>query len=100
MLSDAVRMDAYVEALRRAVRSDSVVLDLGAGTGIFAILARQFGARKVYAVETNSALELGRTIARENHLDQIEFIQALSTAVYLPEPATIIISDLRGVLPL
>jgi len=93
-------MDAYVEALRRAVRADSVVLDLGAGTGIFAILARHFGARKVYAIETNSAIELGRTIARENHLDQIEFIQALSTSVSLPERATIIISDLRGVLPM
>jgi len=99
MLSDPVRMDAYVEALRRAVRADSVVLDLGAGTGIFAILARKFGARKVYALEANSAIELGRTIACENHLDQIEFIQALSTSVSLPELATIIVSDLRGVLP-
>jgi len=100
MLSDSVRMDAYVEALRRAVRSDSVVLDLGAGTGIFAILARHFGARRVYAIETNSAIELGKTIARENHFDQIEFIQALSTSVSLPELATIMVSDLRGVLPM
>ena len=100
MLSDPVRMDAYVQALRRSVQPDSIVLDLGAGTGIFAILARSYGARKVYAIETNTALELGRTIARDNSLDRIEFINAISTSVSLPERATIIVSDLRGVLPL
>ena len=48
MIADEVRMDAYVSALRFVVRPDSVVVDIGAGTGIFALLACRFGARRVY----------------------------------------------------
>ena len=41
MLADAPRMDAHVAALRRAVKPGSVVLDLGCGPGVFALLACQ-----------------------------------------------------------
>ncbi|HVF21489.1 MAG TPA: class I SAM-dependent methyltransferase [Pyrinomonadaceae bacterium] len=100
MLADTARMNAYVEALRRSVRPDSVVLDLGSGPGVFALLACKFGARRVYAVEPDSTITIAREAAAANGFaDRIEFFQALSTEVTLPEPATVIISDLRGVLP-
>lgn len=100
MLADAPRMDAYVEALRRAVTPDSVVLDLGCGPGVFALLACQFGARRVYAVEPDNAINIAREAAAANGFaERIEFFQNLSTEITLPEPATVIISDLRGVLP-
>ena len=51
MLAGEVRVNAYAEALRRVVRADSIVLDLGCGPGLFALLACKFGARHVYAVE-------------------------------------------------
>ncbi|MFN2407651.1 MAG: 50S ribosomal protein L11 methyltransferase [Pyrinomonadaceae bacterium] len=100
MLADTPRMNAYVEALRRSVTPDSVVLDLGSGPGVFALLACKFGARRVYAVEPDSTINIAREAAVANGFaDRIEFFPALSTEVTLPEPATIIISDLRGVLP-
>jgi protein arginine N-methyltransferase 1 len=101
MIADKVRMAAYEQALRRAVRPNAVVLDIGTGTGIFAMLACQFGARKVYAVESGDAIEVAREIAAVNgYLDRIEFIQELSTRITLPERADVIVSDIRGVLPL
>lgn len=101
MIADRVRMDAYVEALRRAVKPESVVLDVGAGTGIFALLACQFGARRVYAVEPNEAIQVAREMAAANgYAERIEFLQNLSTQVMLPERVDVLISDLRGVLPL
>ena len=101
MIGDKVRMSAYTEALRQAVKSGSVVLDLGAGTGIFALLACRFGARRVYALEPNDAIQAAREIAAANgNAERIEFIQGLSNEVTLPEPADIVISDLRSVLPL
>jgi protein arginine N-methyltransferase 1 len=101
MIADHARMEAYVRALRQAVNPDSVVLDIGAGTGIFAMLACQFGARRVYAIEPDDAIQVAREIAAANGCaDRIEFIQDLSTNVTLPERADVIISDLRGVLPL
>ena len=100
MLRDASRMEAYTAALRRVVRPDSVVMDLGCGPGVFALLACQLGARRVYAVEPENIVGLAREAAAANGFsDRIEFFEKLSTEITLPEPATIIISDLRGVLP-
>jgi protein arginine N-methyltransferase 1 len=100
MLADAARMDAYAAALRQLVRPDSVVMDLGCGPGVFALLACKLGARRVYAVEPNNVVGLAREAAAANACaDRIEFLEKLSTEVTLREPATIIVSDLRGVLP-
>lgn len=100
MIADAVRMEAYVGALRAKVKPGAVVLDIGTGTGIFALIACQLGARRVYAIEPSDAIAVGREIARANGYGAtIEFIQGLSTAVTLPERADVIVSDLRGVLP-
>src|SRR5215471_13000522 len=100
MIADRVRTDAYAEALRRAVKPDSVVLDIGAGTGVFALLACRFGARRVYAIEPADVIQVAREIAAANgYGDRIECIQKLSTEVTLPEKADVIISDLRGRLP-
>jgi protein arginine N-methyltransferase 1 len=101
MIADGVRMDAYVQALRQAVKPGSVVLDLGTGTGIFAMLACQLGARRVYAIEADDSIQVARETAADNGLaERIEFIQNLSTRVTLPEPVDVIVSDLHGVLPL
>lgn len=101
MIRDQVRMEPYVEALRRSVKDTSVVVDIGTGIGVFALLAAQCGARKVYAIEPNAAIQIARDLADANgYSERIEFIEGLSTAVSLLERADIIVSDLRGVLPL
>lgn len=100
MLADKSRMDAYTAALRKVVTTDSVVMDLGSGPGVFALLAAKLGARRVYAVEPASVISVARELATANGLsDRIEFFEKLSTQISLAEPANIIISDLRGVLP-
>lgn len=100
MIADAPRMDAYAAALRHVVNRDSVVMDLGCGPGVFALLACKLGARRVYAVEPNNVVGLAREAAAANGFaDRIEFFDKLSTEIALPERATIIVSDLRGVLP-
>ena len=101
MIGDSIRMRAYTQALRDAVKPGSVVLDIGTGTGIFAMLATQFGARRVYAIEPSDAIQVAREIAAASGCaDRVEFIQDFSTKVTLPERVDVIISDLRGVLPL
>ncbi len=101
MIADKVRMDAYAYALKAAIKPDSIVLDIGAAAGIHALLACKFGARRVYAVESNEAIYLAQQLAVENGFaDRIEFIHDLSTRITLPEKADVIVSDLRGQLPL
>ena len=101
MIRDAGRTQPYIEALRRAVKPGSVVLDIGTGAGLFALLACRFGARRVFAVETSDAIEVAREIAAANGMsDRIEFIQAMSTEVELAERADVIVAEIHGVLPL
>lgn len=97
MLADKVRMQAYRKAIFQTVKPGDVVVDLGAGTGLLGIWAIQAGARKVYAIEKTSAIELAKQIARANHcLEKIEFINKNSVDVTLPEPADVLISETLG----
>jgi len=100
MLEDGHRVDAYLEAMRAAIVPGAVVVEIGTGTGFFAIMACRFGASRVYAIEPSNAIEVARQLARANGCaDRIEFIKDLSTRVLLPERADVIVSDLHGVLP-
>lgn len=101
MITDTPRMDAYAKALRQAVKPGSTVLDIGAGAGIFSLLACQFGAGHVYAVEPGDAIRVAQEIAAANGFsERITFLQQLSTDIELPQRVDVIISDLRTVLPL
>ena len=101
MIAHRVRVGAYRQALEKVVNPGSVVVDIGTGTGIFAVFACQLGARKVFAIESGEIIELARQIAKDNNCSEnIEFIRELSTRVELPERADMVISDIRGALPL
>jgi protein arginine N-methyltransferase 1 len=100
MIADSVRTGAFLRSLRQVVTPRSVVVDIGTGTGIFAFIACRFGARRVYAIEPSDAIQVARDIAAANGLsDRIEFIQAMSTEIELPERADVIVSDIGGTLP-
>src|SRR5690242_15151273 len=101
MIADRVRVDAYAEALRKTVRKGSVVVEIGTGPGIFAVLACQLGASRVYAIEPAEIIQVAREVAAANgYADRIEFFEEVSNRVTLPARADVIVSDLRGVLPL
>jgi type I protein arginine methyltransferase len=101
MVSDKIRMDAYLDALQRAVTPGSIVVDLGCGPGVFAMHACRLGAKRVYAIEPGEAIQVAQDLTAANGLgSQIECIQSVSTQVTLPEQADVIIADLRGILPL
>lgn len=101
MIRDRVRTDAYAQALEQVVRPDSVVLDIGTGSGMFALLAARSGARRVFAVEEADIIELARELAVKNGFaDRITFVRNLSTRIALPEPVDVIVSDLHGALPM
>ena len=100
MIADEARTGAFARALARAIAPGATVLDIGTGTGMFALLACRLGAGRVYAVEPADAIEVAREIAAANGVaDRITFIQAHSTTVALPERVDVIVSDLAGSLP-
>src|SRR5215469_14054221 len=100
MIADRVRVEAYAEALRKTIRKGSVVVEIGTGPGIFAVLACQLGASRVYAIEPGEIIQVAREVAVANgYADKIEFFEQLSDRVNLPTRADVMLSDLRGVLP-
>ena len=101
MIADRVRVEAYTDALRKIVRKGSIVADIGTGPGVFAVLACQLGAERVFAIEPAEIIQVAREVAAANGCaGRIEFFEGFSNRVTLPTRADVIVSDLRGILPL
>ncbi len=101
MITDRKRMSAYSSALERLIRPGCVVLDIGSGPGVFALLACRFGAGHVHCVEPDDSIEVAKILAKSNgYADRMSFHQCVSTDLQLDGPADVVVSDLRGVLPL
>jgi type I protein arginine methyltransferase len=101
MFADKIRMEAYSAAIARSVRPGDAVVDLGCGPGVFALLACKAGARRVYAIDMDGVVDFGRQLASANGFgDRILFLRGDSRQIHLPERVSVLVSDLRGVLPL
>jgi predicted nicotinamide N-methyase len=91
MLADQARNEAFDHAIRNAVTPDNVVLDIGTGSGLLAMMAARAGAAKVVACEAHTALaETAKEIIAANGFgDVVQVIGKPSTEL---DPA----SDLSG----
>jgi protein arginine N-methyltransferase 1 len=99
MVADG-RADGYAEALRRSVRPGSIVVDLGAGTGIWAVYACALGAGRVYAIEPADVIGLAMDAAKANGFaDRITFVHTDSARAVIADAADVVVADLRDVLP-
>jgi len=100
MITDRTRSQPFVDALRRLIRPESVVLEIGTGAGYFALLCAHLGASRIYAVEPDNAIEVAKLCARDAaDGERIVWIKGLSTAIDLPEKVDIVLGDLHGTLP-
>jgi len=97
MLADLPRVRAMGGALRATLRPGEVVLDIGTGSGLLAMLACRWGAGRVYAIEKGHILEVARELAKHNGLEgRIEFFAGHSTKVELPERVDLVVAELIG----
>lgn len=87
MLNDEQRNAAFAQALSNAVTPDTVVLDIGSGTGLLAMMAARAGARETVTCEMVAPLaELARdTVARNGLADRILTLDKKSTAVVVSD---------------
>ncbi len=89
----------YARALRRVLAGGGVVLDIGAGTGLFAMLAVRAGASHVVACERDPevARVAGEIIARNSMADRITVLpidsRELELGRDLPQPADVLLWD-------
>ena len=98
LLADGRRNLPFYRALKKHVRPDTQVLDIGSGTGIWAVAAARFGAGRVVAIESEPLLiEIIRELARANGVaDRIEAIHGDSRALSLPREFDVVITETIG----
>jgi protein arginine N-methyltransferase 1 len=101
LLGGAQRIEAYSRAIAATVRPGDRVIDLGTGTGVFALLALRAGAAEVVAIEDTPAVALAREFARANGLeDRLTLVPRPSRRVTLPERARVLVTDTYDTLGL
>jgi protein arginine N-methyltransferase 7 len=104
MMNDTQRNEFYQESLRKVITPESVVVEIGTGSGLLAMICARLGAKHVYAIEANSSLaKLARANARANGLDhRITIVNKMSTEVRardLPHgKADVLVSEILGTL--
>ena len=97
LIADEIRTRAFREAIRSVVTPDSVVLDLGCGSGILSFFACEAGARRVFAVEHQHTADAAAFMSRRLGVaDRMEVIHMRSSEAELPERATVLITETLG----
>lgn len=98
MLGDATRNQLLLQAIERSMTPETSFLDIGAGTGVWAILAAKLGAKRVVAVEIEECLiPIIYKHAQENGVaDRIEIIHGKSDDVKIGGKFDVIVSELFG----
>lgn len=99
MVLDAGRHALYARALERVLAGGGLVLDIGAGTGLFAMMAVRAGASHVIACERDPqvAQAARETIARNGLAGQVTILttdsRQLDIGRDLPEAADVLLWD-------
>jgi SAM-dependent methyltransferase len=97
MVSDRPRTNAFAAAIREVVQPGDVVLDVGTGTGILAMLAAKAGARKVYAIDATDIAKVAIDLVKANGLsDQIQILRGRAGELQLDQKVDLIISEWLG----
>jgi predicted RNA methylase len=98
LLADTRRNRAFQRALAARVRPGHTVLDIGAGSGIWAVVAARLGARRVVAVEREPLLQpVIENLARENGVgDRVEVVCADARRLELPRVFDVVVSETVG----
>ncbi|APG47928.1 50S ribosomal protein L11 methyltransferase [Phaeobacter porticola] len=100
MLADKARNSAYAMAIAAKVKPGDVVLDIGCGAGLTAMLAARAGAQHVYTCEQQPLIaQAAQRVIEQNGLsDRITVLPKWShnivVGVDMPEPADVVISEI------
>lgn len=100
MLQDQDRARTYRRAIEKAVQPEMLVLEIGAGTGLLAMMAAQAGAEHVFTVEANPLMaEIALScIERNGFSNKVTVLGKHSTdlqiGVDLPRRADLLIHEI------
>lgn len=98
LLRDRARNQSFYRALEEIINKNSTVLDIGSGTGIWAVAAARLGAKRVVAVEYEPLLiGMIQTLAAENGVaEKVEVLLGDSRNILLDREFDVVISETIG----
>ena len=100
MMADKARNRAYAKAIAAKVQPGDIVLDIGCGAGLTAMMAARAGAKHVYTCEQQPLIaEAAKQVIADNALsDRITVIPKWSHEIVvgedMPEAADVVISEI------
>jgi tetratricopeptide (TPR) repeat protein len=103
MVNDDERNQAYDQALRRAVKPGDLVLEIGTGSGLVAMMAARAGAERVVTCEVLPLMaDIAREVIHKNGLaERITVLTKKSTQLQvgtdLPKRADVFVSELINI---
>jgi 2-polyprenyl-3-methyl-5-hydroxy-6-metoxy-1,4-benzoquinol methylase len=97
LIADRARNAAFHRALETViVPGQSVVADIGAGTGLLGLMAAKLGAREVYLYETAEVAQVAAAHLKANRARNCHVIPCHSTEMQDPPLVDVVVSETLG----
>ncbi|MCB1503898.1 MAG: 50S ribosomal protein L11 methyltransferase [Hyphomicrobiaceae bacterium] len=97
LIADRVRNRALFEALRKVIRKgETVVADIGAGTGLIGMMAARLGAKEVYLYEMAEVAGVASEILKQNRVRNCHLMPCSSLEMVDPPRVDVVISETLG----
>lgn len=97
LIADKARNDAFYAALKAViVPGQTIVADIGAGTGLLGLMASKLGAKSVYMFETAEVARVAEKIVKVNRTKNCHLIPCHSTEFDDRLQVDVIVSETLG----
>jgi protein arginine N-methyltransferase 1 len=100
LIADRVRNEAFKRALSSViVPGKTTVADIGAGTGLLALMAAKLGAREVFLYEAAEVAGVAEKVLKANKVGNCHLIPGHSTEMTKPDKVDVVVSETLGNYP-
>lgn len=100
LIADRVRNEAFAHALKSVIRKgETTVADIGAGTGILALIAARLGAREVFLYEAAEVAGVAEKVLKANRASNCHLIPCHSSEMEDPPRVDVVVSETLGNYP-